>query len=194
MGGINIPTCLTIFKKDLGSIKKKYKIIYADPPWKYNDKASAGKRGAMYKYDVMDINDLMDMGNTVKNISSKDSVLFMWTTYPMIPDALDLMTVWGFMYKTVAFTWVKKTKNGKDHFGMGNWTRANPEICLLGVKGKPKAINHGVRNLVYSQVREHSRKPDIIRDSIVKLCGRKNRIELFARQSVKGWDSWGNQL
>jgi len=77
---------------------------------------------------------------------------------------------------------------------MGHWTRANPEIVLLGIRGKPKVINHSVRNIVYSQVREHSRKPDEVRDLIVQLLGDIPRIELFARGKHKGWKSWGNEV
>jgi len=77
---------------------------------------------------------------------------------------------------------------------LGYWTRANPEICLIARKGKPKRISKKVPNLIVDQIREHSRKPDCTRDKIVELCGDLPRIELFARQKVDGWDSWGNEI
>jgi N6-adenosine-specific RNA methylase IME4 len=77
---------------------------------------------------------------------------------------------------------------------MGYWTRCNPEQCLLATKGKPKRLSKSVRQLVISKLQEHSKKPDCVRNKIVELCGDVSRIELFARQTVKGWDSWGNEL
>ena len=78
--------------------------------------------------------------------------------------------------------------------GMGNWTRANTEDCLIAVKGKPKRIDASVRQLVISRLRSHSQKPDEVRSAIVQLMGDLPRIELFARQAAEGWDSWGNEL
>ena len=103
-----------------------------------------------------------------------------------------VLRAWGFEYKTVAFTWIKKTVNMKDFVGMGFYTRANPEIVLLGLKGKVHPINKTVRNIIYSQIQEHSKKPNIVRDKIVKLCGDLPRIELFARQKIPKWDAWGD--
>lgn len=106
----------------------------------------------------------------------------------------------GFFYKTNAFTWIKKNKkSGTDFFGMGQWTRRNTEILLLGTKGNPKAINHSISEILETEVIEspisrHSEKPDIVRDKIVELCGDLPRIELFSRKKVQGWDSWGNEI
>ena len=77
---------------------------------------------------------------------------------------------------------------------IGYWTRANSEICLLATKGKPKRISKSVHSVIISKIREHSRKPDEVRNKIVELCGDMPRIELFARQSVDGWDCWGNEV
>ena len=118
----------------------------------------------------------------------------MWCVDPMLPEALRVIKSWGFNYKTIAFTWVKKTKHNKDHFGTGVWTRKNPEICLLATKGKPKRQKANVRQLQKHLVREHSRKPDEIRNEIIRLCGDLPKIELFARQRVQGWDCWGNEV
>ena len=77
---------------------------------------------------------------------------------------------------------------------MGYWTRANPELCLLATKGHPKRISKNVKELVVSPRQEHSKKPDCVRNKIIELCGDLPRIELFARNRYKGWDSWGNEI
>ena len=109
--------------------------------------------------------------------------------------ALKVIKEWGFEYKTCGFSWVKKNKKADSLFwGMGYYTRSNNEICLLATKGKPKRVSSGVHQVVIDKIREHSRKPDCVRDRIVKLCGDLPRIELFARQKTPGWDVWGNEV
>lgn len=172
---------------------KKYSIIYADPPWSYKDKALAGKRGACCKYPTQS-KDWID-NLPVKKIADEDCVLFLWVTMPKLNECWDLIEKWGFTYKTVAFTWVKRNKKSSSWFwGMGGWTRANAELCLLATKGRPKRINAGVHSIVDSKIEEHSKKPDEVRDRIVSLMGDVPRIELFARQRYDGWDCWGNQV
>ena len=172
---------------------KKYDIIYADPAWYFKSYSSKGEgRNATQHYDCMSINDICNL--PISNISKNDCVLFIWVIDPMLPQALEVIKAWGFKYKTVAFTWVKENKSEGYFTGLGYWTRANPEMCLLATKGKPKRISKSVRQLVMDKRREHSRKPDRIRNDIVELCGDLPRIELFARQQVDGWDNWGNQV
>lgn len=131
----------------------------------------------------------------VRDIAAQDCILFLWATYPMLPDALSVIEAWGFAYKTVAFTWVKANRSGKGfHFGLGYWTRANPEICLLATRGRPRRLSRAVPNLLVSPLREHSRKPDEARERIVALCGDLPKAELFARQKVPGWSAWGNEV
>ena len=169
----------------------KYSIIYADPPWRYDQKNINGTAEKHYK--TMGIDELCKF--PVENLAAKDSVLFLWTTFPQLPNALRLITAWGFTYKTVAFVWVKQNKRSQDWFwGLGFWTRGNAEICLLAVKGRPKRISARVHQLVVAPVREHSQKPDIVREKIVELMGDLPRVELFARQNSKGWDVWGNEV
>lgn len=169
---------------------KKYKIIYADPPWPYQDKALAGNRGAECKYDVMDIEDICNL--PVNTITDDNCFLFLWVTEPLFEEGLQVLKSWGFEYKNFAFVWIKKTSEGKDFVGMGHYTRANPEYVLLGVKGKVTVLDHSVRKLIYSKVRKHSQKPDVTRDKILKLCGDLPRIELFARTIIHNWDTFGN--
>ncbi len=131
----------------------------------------------------------------VSGIADTDCTLFLWATMPMLPEALGLINAWGFEYKTVGFTWVKRNKKKPTWFwGMGYWTRANAELCLIATKGKPKRINKGVHSVIDTRIEKHSKKPDIVRDKIVGLMGDLPRIELFARQAVEGWDAWGNEV
>ncbi len=169
---------------------KKYQIIYADPAWKYDDEAKSGDRGASQKYDVMSVEEIKAL--PVQQIADENCWLFLWVTEPLIQEGLDVMKSWGFKYKNFGFVWIKKTTEGRDFVGMGHYTRANPEYCLLGTRGKVEVKDHSVRKLVYSKIREHSRKPDIIRDKILKLCGDLSKIELFARTNIYGWTVVGN--
>lgn len=170
---------------------KKYSIIYADPPWSYNDKGCNG--AAAKHYNTMSPEELRRL--PIKDIAEKDCILFMWATYPKINEALQLISAWGFQYKTVAFQWIKQNKSGKGFFfGLGRYTRGNSEPCLIAVKGKPHRVSAGVRQLVVSPIGIHSRKPPEVRDKIVELMGDLPRIELFAREIVPGWDCWGNEI
>lgn len=176
-----------------------FEVLYGDPAWKYRDRALAGKRGAGCKYKVMSIEDIKYIrykGKLIREITAPNCVLFLWVTFPILEEIFTsgLLKAWGFEYKTVAFTWVKKYKNGNTFMGMGNWTRSNAEICLLAVKGKPKRINAGIRQIVESVPEGHSKKPDEVRERIEKLCGKTLRLELFARQKTKGWSCHGDEL
>jgi len=171
---------------------KKYKVIYADPPWLYNDKAMT-RGNAERHYSTVSNDELCSLN--VESIADDDCVLLMWATFPKIREALELMDAWGFEYKTNAFTWVKKNKIKPTWFwGMGRWTRSNAEICILGVKGKPKRVGMGVHSVIDEPIAKHSKKPDIVRDRIVQLMGDVPRIELFARNASDGWDVWGNEV
>lgn len=174
--------------------EKKYNIIYADPPWKFKAYSDAGNgKGAQQHYDCMTLEDIKAL--PVDKISAEDCVLFLWVTFPTIQQGFEVISEWGFVYKTVAFNWVKKNKKSDGLFwGLGFWTRSNSEICLLATKGHPKRESAKVHQVVLEPVREHSRKPDTVRKRIVELVGDLPRIELFARQSTPGWDVWGNEI
>ena len=131
----------------------------------------------------------------VSDLADKNCTLFLWCTFPKLPEAIKLISAWGFSFKTVAFVWVKQNKSGNGFFmGLGWWTRSNAEICLLAVKGKPRRKSAGVRQLIISPLEQHSKKPDVVRDNIVTLMGDLPRIALFARQPTTGWDVWGNEV
>ena len=170
---------------------KKYSIIYADPPWSYADQ---GCQGTMSNhYNGMKVEDICKL--PIKNISEDNCILFIWTTYPMLKESLQVIDNWRFKYKTIAFQWIKTNKKSPGFFfGLGRWTRGNSECCLLATKGKPKRINNSVSQLIFTPRGKHSSKPGIVRERIIKLCGDIPRIELFAREKVEGWDCWGNEV
>lgn len=131
----------------------------------------------------------------VKEIAASDSALFLWATFPNLPEAFQVIKAWGFRYKTVAFVWVKRNRKSLGWFwGLGFWTRANAEICLLATKGHPKRQSKRVHQVIDTPVEEHSKKPDTTRQRIVELMGDVPRIELFARQKCPGWHAWGNEV
>ena len=149
--------------------------------------------GAEYKYQCMNLNDILNL--PIESLCNTDCVLFLWVTFPMIQEGLQCLKAWGFSYKTIGFNWIKKNKKSDSLFwGMGNWTRSNSEICLMGIKGKPKRVAANVHSVVMTPIEQHSKKPDEVRKRIVQLCGDVPRIELFARQYADGWDCWGNEV
>ncbi len=173
-----------------------YPIIYADPPWSYDD---AGCNGAAQDhYPTMKYQDIARL--PIGQLATSDAVMFMWATYPKIQEALDLFRAWGFSYKSIAFQWLKIYPSGEPRFGLGRWTRGNTEPCLLGVRGKPHRVNNAVSQLIFSeelivsQIGRHSEKPSETRDRILRLIGDLPAVELFARTKVPGWDCWGNEV
>lgn len=173
---------------------KKYKIIYADPPWQYRVYSKKGQgKSAENHYHTMNIKDIMAL--PVDKIADKDCILFLWITFPCLKEGIEVMERWGFKYKTCGFNWVKRNKKKNTYFmGLGFWTRSNSEVCLIGTKGQPKRVSKSVSQICDARIMEHSRKPAEIRVRIVELCGELPRIELFARDKVKGWDSLGDEI
>ena len=195
-------------------MKKKYQVIYADPPWSFGDRLRSSKKvNNKYQYytpdktagigeykSLMKDDDILNL--PIKDITDEDCVLFLWTTDAHLPLALRVMEAWGMPYKTIAFVWNKKEKSGKQVCYYGKWTMKGTELCLLGAKGKVNSLiqSHKVRQLVEAQRGKHSQKPDEVRNKIVELMGDLPRIELFARKenklfdNFKGWDVWCNEV
>lgn len=171
---------------------KKYSIIYADPPWNYGDRRK-GCGGAKDHYPTMKVNDICNL--PIQEITAENAALFLWVTFPNLPEGLKVMNSWGFKYKTLGFSWIKTNPKSKNpFFGIGYYTRSNCEVCLLGIKGKMKPISNKISSVIIAPREEHSKKPDIVREKIVELFGDLPRIELFARQPTPGWDVWGNEV
>jgi N6-adenosine-specific RNA methylase IME4 len=171
---------------------KKYQVIYADPPWTHTSWGNGNRRPELH-YPVMTLEEIKNL--PVTNLTNKDAFLFLWITPPHLTEGLQVIQSWGFRYITVAFTWVKTNRKSEGwHWGCGSYTRANAELCLLGKRGHPKTISHSVHSVIATPIEEHSRKPESARQRIVQLCGDVPRIELFARSTAPGWDSWGNEV
>lgn len=183
-------------------VGRKYKIVYADPPWDYysfkgnTEKSFLNKKRvwgiAESNYNTLDLESIKSL--PVNDISDDDSILFLWATFPNLQQALDVVKAWGFEYKTTAFVWEKydKTNNVAKKYGLGSYTISNCEIVLLGRKGKFERKSKSVKQIIKSTIGKHSEKPDEIRKRILELCGDLPRIELFARSPIHGWDTWGN--
>lgn len=183
----------------MGATARRYRVIYADPPWTFATYSAKGRgRCADAHYDVMGQGDLAAL--PVAEWADDDCILLMWATDPLLPQALDLIRAWGFTYKTVGFYWAKLNRSAsaaamteRSFFtGLGYWTRANAEQCLLATRGKPKRKARNVPRLVVAPRREHSRKPDEVYDRIERLADGPY-LEMFARASRTGWDGWGDQ-
>jgi N6-adenosine-specific RNA methylase IME4 len=177
-----------------------YGAIYADPPWHYEvwAEGSQDSRLASAKYRVMTTADIAAL--PVALLAAPDCVLFVWITWPQLFDSKAVIEGWGFSYKTCAFSWTKANNKQIDllredadtQVGMGYWTRANSEVCLLATRGHPKRLNADVRQGIIEPRRQHSRKPDCVPGRIERLVAGPY-LELFARTTRAGWDSWGNQ-
>lgn len=168
-----------------------WRAFYMDPPWAYSNKRT--RSAAANNYPVMNLSELSQL--PVAELAAKDSFLFMWATAPFMWTALTLGHSWGFNYKTIAFTWAKRNrKSNTPFFGMGNYTRANVELCLLFTRGSPKVADRGVPQFVWSPILRHSEKPAVVRERIVRLCGNVKRLEMFARHQTPGWKTWGNEI
>ena len=175
---------------------KEYDVIYADPPWDYKGQkqhtGAEGMResgGAIEHYPTVTLEDLKSLD--VQSIVKEDALLFMWATSPHLDQAIELGEAWGFDYKTVAFVWDKQVLNP------GSYTLSQCEFVLVFKHGKRPVDPHrqlNQRQFLSKERTEHSVKPDEIRDRIFLMYPNAQRIELFARGIVEGWDAWGNEV
>lgn len=173
----------------------RFSVIYADPPWDYGSKTKTIQGLASRHYPVMKVEDICKL--LVGSISERDCALFLWVTPPHLKSGIKVMESWGFKYGTIAFVWIKTNKNnGKPFFGIGHWTASNCELVLVGLKvgGRLTRANKDVSQVVVSPRREHSRKPDEVRDRIARLMGDVPRIELFASEFHEDWFCIGNAV
>jgi len=185
--------------------QKKYKIIYADPPWDFNDKKTGGNftSAATQQYRTTTTYDLCSM--PVRYMTEDDCILIMWYVNSMPDDALELARAWGFkkLLSMNGLVWGKITKKGKRHFGMGHGTRNCLESALIMYNGSLGRLikDRSIRNYFEAPtpINEkgeyiHSAKPVEARVIIEKLCHDGNKLEMFARQTTEGWDVFGNQV
>lgn len=168
----------------------KYNIIYVDPPWQYYE---GGYKNQSQYYDTMTIEEICAL--PISELAADNCILFLWITSPVLPDAIKVMESWGFKYSTVGFVWIKSLKDGTGFaFGCGNWTRANAEYCLIGLKGNIERKDATISQIIYLPKERHSKKPDIVRKKILQLVGDLPRIELFGREKIEGWEVWGKEV
>lgn len=176
-----------------------YSVILADPPWHFRNYSADEpgmthdrSRGANRYYPTMTTESICQL----QVPAADDSVLFLWACWPMLPDAMRVIDAWGFEYKTLAWVWVKANPTYTGFFkGMGYYTRSNSEPCLLATRGNlPKPVCRSVSSVLYTPVREHSKKPDEQYGKIERLYPKGARLELFARRPWAGWDRWGNEV
>ena len=169
----------------------KYSIIYADPPWQYRNKNTGGSMisGADMKYPTMTTSEICAL--PLRDITTPDSVLFLWATTPLKWEAFQVMQSWGYSYKTTIY-WRKLNL-----LGLGFWFRGQVEELLVGVRGKVKAFRLQEPNFIQTKVLTHSEKPSEFRELIERATAKmpvQTRLEMFARCASSGWDVFGNQI
>lgn len=172
----------------------KYGVVYADPPWPYED--GGNPRGGVDKeYPTMSVREICALGAKIQPLLARDCCLFLWKLDTHPDEALAVLRRWGFYLHSDAFVWVKMTNDmSRPRMGAGRWTRKCAETCLLGLRGRPKRLAADVLQVLEAPRGEHSVKPPEIRMAIERLCGDVPRLELFARERVPGWDAWGNEI
>jgi N6-adenosine-specific RNA methylase IME4 len=168
-------------------------VVYADPPWSFEVYSGKGKdRSAERHYDTQSLDEIAAL--PVASVCAENCVLLMWAVMPELPGALQVIKAWGFTYKTAGFVWVKQNRSGEGLFtGMGYWSRANAEVCLLATRGAPQRLAADVHQVVMSPVSAHSRKPGEVRERIQRLLGGPY-LELYGREPAPGWTVWGNEI
>ena len=174
---------------------KKYSTIYADPPWRFQNRTGkvAPEHKRLNRYDTMSLDEIKAL--PIRDISEEKCHLYLWVPNALLPDGLEVMKAWGFEYKG-NIVWEKVRKDGgPDGRGVGFYFRNVTELLLFGIRGSANRTLAPARsqvNLIRTQKREHSRKPDEI-IPIIERCSQRPFIELFARGDREGWDMWGNQ-
>lgn len=170
---------------DISDIKKKYSVLYVDPPWGYEERQMGGTSSASANYNTMSINEICDLAIPV--ICKSECILFLWVTSPQLDVSFKVINSWGFKYKS-SFIWDKVKHN------MGHYNSVRHEFLLICTKGSMTPFNKKLYDSVVTEPRtEHSKKPDVFYEIIDTLYPNTNKIEIFARSKRKGWDSWGNQ-
>lgn len=175
--------------------KKKFKTILADPPWQFQNRTGkmAPEHKRLNRYSTMRLAEIKAL--PVSDVCEDNCHLYLWVPNALLQEGLEVMKEWGFKYKT-NMIWHKVRKDGgPDGRGVGFYFRNTTEIILFGIKGKMRTLDAGRSqvNIIRSQKREHSRKPDELYD-IIEECSPSKYLELFARGKRRKWSQWGNQV
>jgi len=164
-------------------MKKRYKTIVVDPPWKYKDRLPPRHGRAPYKF--MDLDKIKKL--PIAKLAAKRCHLYLWTTNAFIKQAFEVLKAWGFAYKTL-ITWIKPCG-----LGLGYYWRNNTEHCLFAIKGRMKVKRNDIWNIIIAPRRKHSEKP-IEFFGLVEEMSPKPRLEIFSRNNRKAWDVWGDEI
>lgn len=170
-----------------------YDVIVADPPWSFDNWSEGGNaKNAKAQYDCLPTKTICEF--PVGHLAAGDSWLWLWATFPMLHDAIEVMDAWGFRY-VAGGPWIKRGTSGKLAMGPGYILRGNAELFLLGKNGSPKTFAKDIRNVIEAPRRQHSRKPDEAYRMAERLFGpHARRLDLFSRQERRGWTAWGDQI
>ena len=185
------------------------RVLVADPPWKFGDPLPGKTRGADKQYKTLSLSDIQRF--PLPDIAD-DAILFLWRVSSQVEEAYAVIRAWGFVPKA-EIVWIKTTgtvppegEEEKLHFGMGHYTRASHETCVIATRGSFKVADRGIRSVFTAAVGKHSEKPQAFFDLVEKLCGAKGTqngdaaddggpfIELFARVPRPGWHTFGDEL
>lgn len=194
--------CTRADLEELAADGARFGVIYADPNWDYRTWSDKGSgRSASQHYATAPDDDILAYAPVIAALALPASMLLCWTTGPQFPLALKLVAAAGFNYQTFGFSWSKlnKTVDAAGEFsvddffiGLGHWTRANEEICILATRGAPERLHADVRQKIIAPLGDHSVKPKI-HDRIERLAGGPY-LEMFAREPVKNWTVWGDEI
>lgn len=187
--------CCSAAEDFLNQVSGEFGTILADPPWQFMNRTGkmAPEHRRLSRYPTMKLNEIMEI--PVSSIAKKQSHLYLWVPNALLPEGLEVLKSWGFQYKT-NLIWHKVRKDGgPDGRGVGFYFRNTTEIILFGVRGNLRTLDPGRSqvNIIRTQKREHSKKPDELYD-IIQACSPGPYLELFARGNRKGWTQWGNQV
>jgi N6-adenosine-specific RNA methylase IME4 len=192
-----------------GLTRGGYAAMVADPAWSFKVRSPKGEgRSARRHYVTMSLEDICAL--PVQDLLAKDAHIFLCCTGPGLRQAFRVLDAWDLRYSAIGFVWIKLKRSAGDdghqfsivpprllesnlHVGLGFTTRKNAEIVLLATRGSPKRISKGVREVILSPVREHSRKPDELYRRVTEYCNGPY-LDLFARQRREGWTSWGFEI
>lgn len=174
---------------------QKFSAILADPPWQFKNRTGkvAPEHKRLSRYPTLTLDDVKHL--PVQNVVADPAHLYLWVPNALLAEGIEVMSAWGFEYKT-NLVWHKVRKDGgPDGRGVGFYFRNTTELILFGVRGKnARTLQPGRRqvNIIKTRKREHSRKPDELYD-IIEACSPGPFLEMFARGTKSGWVAWGNQ-
>lgn len=170
-----------------------YQLAVIDPPWKWEHWSKVDTGARLAPYSTLTTNDIAAL--PIKKILAPDAVVILWVIDSMLPQALRCIESWGLEFKTVGFYWTKVRPSGKEHMGLGYYTRANPEQAWIATRGNGlKRQSMSVRRWLHAPSGAHSEKPEEFYNRVDQLFGDVPRVDIFARKPRPGWAVIGNEI